>query len=80
MHLLAYAIAASIFTIVFSSSGRRPETLSDLALPRDGEGIIIRDAQGRVVGTLERGGARDVGREAARAARAARFQRVFKDR
>jgi hypothetical protein len=79
MRLLAYAIAASIITIVFTANGRRSELLSDLTVPRD-EGFAIRDAHGRLIGTIERDGVHDIGREARRAARAARFQRVFKDR
>ncbi len=79
MRLLAYAIAASIVTIVFTANSRRSELLADLTVPRD-DGVVIRDAQGRFVGTLEREGSRSIGREAHRAARAARFQRVFKDR
>lgn len=79
MRLLAYAIAASIATIVLTAGNRRSEILSDLTVPRD-EGIVIRDAHGRLIGSIERDGTREVSREAHRAARAARFQRVFKDR
>ncbi|WP_431857459.1 hypothetical protein [Azospirillum sp.] len=79
MRLLASLIAASIATIVLSAHNRRAELLADLTVPRD-EGIIIRDAQGRLVGSLEREGDRSIGREARRMARAARFMRVFKDR
>jgi len=79
MRLLASLIAASIATIVLTAHNRRAELLADLTVPRD-EGIVIRDAQGRLVGSLEVEPRRDVGREAHRAARAARFMRVFKDR
>ena len=81
MRLLALAIAASIATIVFTANGRRTDSLGGLLAPRDGEGgIAIRDSHGRLIGIIERDGAREVQREAHRAARAARFQRVFKDR
>ncbi|HYG85843.1 MAG TPA: hypothetical protein VD978_06265 [Azospirillum sp.] len=79
MRLLAYAIAASIATIVFAANSRRSEVLSGLIIPPD-DGIIIRDTQGRVNDPVDRELARGPGREAQRAARAARFQRVFKDR
>jgi len=79
MRLLACVIAASVATIIITANSRRAELLADLTVPRD-EGIVIRDAQGRVVATVERDDTRDVGREAQRMARAARFQRVFRDR
>ena len=79
MRLLAYAIAASIATIVLTSNGRRAQLLADLTVPRD-EGFVIRDAQGRLVGTIEAESRHDIAREARRTARAARFMRVFKDR
>ncbi|HYH39812.1 MAG TPA: hypothetical protein VD860_16445 [Azospirillum sp.] len=79
MRLLASMIAASIATIVLSAHNRRAELLADLTVPRD-EGIVIRDAQGRLVGSIEAESRRDVGREAHRMARAARVMRVFKDR
>ncbi|WP_448187287.1 hypothetical protein [Azospirillum sp. sgz301742] len=81
MRLLALAIAASIATIVFTTNGRRTDSLGGLLPPHDGEGgITILDAHGRLIGTVERDNVRYIGREAHRAARAARFQRVFKDR
>ena len=79
MRLLASLIAASIATIVLTAHNRRAELLSDLTVPRD-EGFVIRDAQGRLVGTIEAEPRRDPGREAHRAARAARVLRVLRDR
>jgi len=79
MRLLASLIAASIATIVLTAQNRRAELLADLTVPRD-EGFVLRDAQGRLIGTIEPESRRDVGREAHRAARNARFMRVFKDR
>lgn len=79
MRLLACMIAASIATIILSARGHRADLLGDLTVPRD-EGVVIRDAQGRLVGTVEAETRRDPGREAHRAARAARLQRVLKDR